>query len=556
MAILIPRTVRSILTSRLSRQLGLWVFVGILGVEAIIFLPSAYRRKYEQLDMISMTAQATINTLAIADPETAVFVDRLPKLKQNAPLLGAGLYSTDGKLINQFGSGTTFSFAQAQAQTTQLRYQSPWCYEIAIPVTLKDGPHYLLLAYDATLVAQDLAAFSLRILGLILLISISVTMMMMWIISRRLINPILQLRSDMYRSGEAIAAGQSVETFDSQQYQTQNELSEVIQAFHQTHRQIVAAIGERDRSEANLQQTADQLQVTLQNLQQTQAQLIHTEKMSSLGQLGAGFAHEINNPINFIDANLKHIHNYGQDLLTVIAQYQQEFPQPSVALQANIEDIDLDFIQQDMPSLVKSMQSGSTRIRDLVVSFRNFVRLDEADQKAVDLHEGLDSALLLLQSRLAATSTRPEILVQKHYGPLSPVQCHPKQLNQVFMNLITNAIEAIDKQTIDQRTATDTPPTIDITTAIEATAVVIQLTDNGIGIDPEIQSKIFDPFFTTKDVGQGMGLGLTNSYRIITEIHQGQLEFDPAFTPGTMFTIRLPQQDQRGNQSKSCATVS
>ena len=393
---------------------------------------------------------------------------------------------------------------------------------MALPVTLQDGSHDLLLAYDATAITEDLVAFSRRILGLILLISISVTILMMWIVNRRLINPILLLRSDMLRSGQAIATGQAPADFESQQYQTQNELSEVIQAFHQSKQQIFGAIADRDRATANLKQT--------------QAQLIHTEKMSSLGQLGAGFAHEINNPINFIDANLKHLSNYGQDLLATIAQYQQELPHPSIALQAKIEEIDLEFIQADMPKILQSMQSGSTRIRDLVVSFRNFVRLDEAEQKAVEIHDGLENCLLLLQSRLLPTTVRPAIVVQRNYADLPPIQCYPKQLNQVFMSLITNAIEALDQQASDS-------PLITITTARQGDDVMIQIADNGIGIPPAIQAKIFDPFFTTKDVGQGMGLGLTNSYHIIQDSHHGRLEFisTPTANGGgtTTFTIHL-----------------
>jgi signal transduction histidine kinase len=516
-------TVRSILTSRLSRQLGLWVFGGILVVEAIIFLPSAYRRKYEQLDIIQMTATATVNTLAATAPASSGFIDRLAPLSQKTPLMGAALYRPDGTLVNQFGAVTAGQLGPATAWENQLYYSSPWCYEIVLPVTLQDGPHQLRLFYDATSVAEDLVAFSLRVLGLIVLISVSVTILMMWIISRRLISPILVLRSDMLRSGQAIAAGQDPGTFESAQYKTQNELSEVIQAFHQSHQQIIGAIAQRDRSEANLKQT--------------QARLIHTEKMSSLGQLGAGFAHEINNPINFIDANLKHLSNYGQNLLTTIAQYQQELPHPSIALQEKIEEIDLEFIQADMPKILQSMQSGSTRIRDLVLSFRNFVRLDEAEQKAVDLHEGLDSCLLLLHRRLLATPTRAMIVVERHYGELPLVECYPKQLNQVFMSLITNAIEALDRQANDS-------PLITITTARQGDDVMIQIADNGIGIPPAIQAKIFDPFFTTKDVGQGMGLGLTNSYHILQDIHHGRLEFTRTPTllgdRPTTFTICLP----------------
>ena len=259
--------------------------------------------------------------------------------------------------------------------------------------------------------------------------------------------------------------------------------------------------------------------------------------MSSLGQLGAGFAHEINNPINFIDANLKHLKTYGRDLLGIIEQYEQEVSKPSIELQEKLEDADLNFIKQDMQNLIASMQSGATRIRDLVVSFRSFVRLDEADQKAVNIHDGLESTLVLLQSQLNETQYRPAITIQNDYTELPLVFCYPKQLNQVFIYLITNAIEAIDR--LSKVHALEQPCIVICTTRTDH-QIVIEISDNGIGIETEIQSKIFNPFFTTKDVGQGMGLGLTNSYRIVSEIHHGHLKFHSQVKQGTTFKIELP----------------
>jgi signal transduction histidine kinase len=547
------QTLRSSFTSRLSKQMGLWVFTGILGVEALIFLPSAERRKEEQLDRIAMTAKATVNTLAITAPNTATFVDRLPAVQQDSPVLGATLYKRDGKITNQVGQQTSFDFAQAQATQGKLHYRSPWIYEIAIPVKLNDCNGYAVLLYDASLVQQDLFSFAFRILGLVLVISVTVTLLMMWIVNTQLIYPILLLQSDMGRSGRAIAQGEAITEFKSQRYQVKNELLQAMQSFYQTHAQIVAAMAERDQSELTLKHTAEQLQLTLSTLQQTQAQLVHTEKMSSLGQLGAGFAHEINNPINFIDGNLEHINQYGQDLLTLVRHYQQEVSSPSVTLQKQIKELDLEFIKQDMPSLVSSMRVGSQRIRDLVMHFRNFVRLDESEQKKVDLHEGLESTVILLQSRLKATTHRPEIQVERQYAQSAEVLCHPKQLNQVFMNLITNAIEAIDQKMAQgmaqgkaQGMAQLTPiasPTIKLVTQADETHVIVQIADNGIGIAPSIATKVFDPFFTTKDVGQGMGLGLTNSYHIIQQLHEGSLDFAPGAEQGTIFTIRLPKSE-------------
>jgi signal transduction histidine kinase len=536
--LMLLKNLRSSLTSRLSKQIGGWVFLGILGVEAFIFLPSAYRRKEEQLEIMAMKAAVRIETLQVISPELPVFVDQLKQFQLTKQLRGAALYNPRGEMINQFGELTTLSFSQAQAQQRQLHHGRPWLYEIALPVQFRQEAYYLLLILDASVVAQDLVAFSGRILVLVLLISVSVTILLIGILNQQLIYPILRLKADMYRSGDTLAKGETLTQFSSQSYQIQNELLEVMQAFYQSHMKIAAAIVERDLSEANLQQTAAQLEITLKNLQQTQAQLVHNEKMSSLGQLGAGFAHEINNPINFIEANLQHVHQYSQDLLTLVAQYQQEVSQPSIALQTKVEEIDLEFIQQDMPSLVESMQSGASRIRDLVVSFRSFVRLDEADQKMVDIHEGLESSILLVQNRLNATPKRPEIQIQRHYGQMPDIFCYPKHLNQVFMSLLQNAIEAIDRLAIHQ---SDPQPIIQIKTMVDTTAVVIEIIDNGIGIEFDIVTKIFDPFFTTKDVGQGMGLGLTNSYQIIRDMHQGELTCQSVPQQGTILTIRLPK---------------
>jgi signal transduction histidine kinase len=538
------KTLRSSLTSRLSKQIGGWVFLGILGVEALIFLPSAYRRKDEQLEIMAMKAAVRIETMQLTSPELPVFIDQLTKFQQTQQLRGASLYNPQGEMINQFGELTTLNFSQAQAGQQRLHHGRPWLYEIALPVQFRQEPHYLLLVLDASVVTQDLVAFSGRILILVLLISVSVTILLMGILNQQLIYPILRLKADMCRSGDALAKGETLTHFSSQAYQIQNELLEVMQAFYQSHTKIAAAIVERDLSEANLQQTAAQLEITLKNLQQTQAQLVHNEKMSSLGQLGAGFAHEINNPINFIDANLQHINQYSQDLLTLVAQYQQEVTQPSIALQTKVDEIDLEFIQQDMPSLVKSMQSGASRIRDLVVSFRSFVRLDEADQKMVDIHEGLESSILLLQNRLNATPKRPEIQIHRHYSQLPEISCYPKHLNQVFMSLLQNAIEAIDRLVMNQ---SDRQPSIQIKTMMDTTTVVIEIIDNGIGIEPNIATKIFDPFFTTKDVGQGMGLGLTNSYQIIQDMHQGELTYQSRPQQGATLIICLPQQGLAAN---------
>jgi PAS domain S-box-containing protein len=292
------------------------------------------------------------------------------------------------------------------------------------------------------------------------------------------------------------------------------------------------------------QAKAHQLEQTLQELKATQAQLIQSEKMSSLGQLVAGVAHEINNPVNFIYGNLSHINDYTQDLLNLLELYSEEYPQVTPAIQEEMENIELDFIVEDLPKIISSMKIGADRIREIVLSLRTFSRLDEAEMKAVNIHEGLDSTLLILQSRLKAKPDRVVITVIKEYGNLPQVDCYPGQLNQVFMNLLSNAIDAleglIDKQKENHQTPL-TNPTIWIKTkVINEDQVKISITDNGAGIPQDVISRLFDPFFTTKPVGKGTGLGLAISHSIIVEKHRGQLICNSSLNQGAEFIINIP----------------
>ena len=292
------------------------------------------------------------------------------------------------------------------------------------------------------------------------------------------------------------------------------------------------------RSEAKFRQQAQQLEETLKQLGETQAQLVQTEKMSSLGQLVAGVAHEINNPVNFIYGNLKYADGYIKDLLNLVLLYQECYPEPVAAIGEKIEEIDLDFLNHDLPKLLASMRIGAERIQEIVASLRNFSRMDEAELKAVNIHEGIDSTILILQSKLKRKGTQ-SIEVIKRYGDLPNVLCHAGQLNQVFMNLITNAIDAIEEQI--QFTGKPEKPLIIITTEYDVNKTVhIRIEDNGCGIPEPIQNLLFDPFFTTKAVGKGTGLGLSISYQIVTQKHQGKIYCESVVDQGTTFVIELP----------------
>ncbi len=276
-------------------------------------------------------------------------------------------------------------------------------------------------------------------------------------------------------------------------------------------------------------------------LELSQMKLIQQERLSALGQLVAGVAHEINNPINFIYGNLSPAQTYIQDLFGLLKLYHEHYPNPVTPIQEQIREIDLDFLCLDLPKLIKSMELGAVRIREIVMSLRNFSRLDEAEFKPVDIHAGIESTLMILGHRLKAKPDLPEIRLIKQYGDLPLISCFPGQLNQVLMNLLVNAIDALEMGKI-------AAPELGICTELfDQDWVRIRISDNGTGISEAAQKKIFDPFFTTKPIGKGTGLGLSISYQIVVEKHQGHLSVDSTLGRGTEFVIEIPvSQPEQG----------
>ncbi|MBD2386368.1 ATP-binding protein [Cylindrospermum sp. FACHB-282] len=290
-------------------------------------------------------------------------------------------------------------------------------------------------------------------------------------------------------------------------------------------------------------------------LQHNYTRLLQNEKMAALGQLVAGIAHEINNPISFIYGNLSYATQYVQDLVYLLQCYQQQYPNAYVAMQAEMKGIELDFIIEDLPKLLSSMMVGANRIHEIVLSLRNFSRLDEAEFKSVDIHEGIDNTLIILQNRLKYQPDRPEIKVFKEYGNLPLVECYAGQLNQVFMNILANAIDALSESyqlsviCFDFAPVTPKPLTIHIRTEVtDDNHIIIHIIDNGPGIPESIQKRLFDPFFTTKSVGKGTGLGLSISYQIIVEKHGGQLNCISTQGKGAEFIIKIPVRPESKNQ--------
>ncbi|MEH2141830.1 sensor histidine kinase [Nostoc sp.] len=275
-------------------------------------------------------------------------------------------------------------------------------------------------------------------------------------------------------------------------------------------------------------------------LQKAQVKLVQQEKLSTLGELIAGIGHEINNPINFISSNIPPLQGYIAAVTELLLLYEQEYPNPTAKITTAIEDLDLNFVLEDMAKILNSLQLGSERILNLSNSLRNFCRSDRDTKISADLHQGLDSTLMILQHRLKANGARPRIEVIKNYGVLPEVNCYIGLMNQVFMNILANAVDAVD-EAITQSKMSNLIPQIKIATEIDfEKLVVIRITDNGIGIPERLKKRLFEPLFTTKPVGKGTGLGLSIAYEIVVEKHEGILDVNSQPGIGTEFIIKIP----------------
>ncbi|MDX2100190.1 MAG: ATP-binding protein [Leptolyngbyaceae cyanobacterium bins.59] len=385
--------------------------------------------------------------------------------------------------------------------------------------------------------------FVLGILALVLAIGLAI------VLRRQIADPIKRLTRVTAQILEGdLDARALVESKDEIGLLAQsfNQMTDSLQHSHaqlqDANRTLEHRVEERTQE---LQAKNEELGQTLRDLQTAQAQLIQTEKMSSLGQLVAGVAHEINNPVNFIHGNTLHANQYTQDLLGLVQLYQKHYPRPIPEIQEKADEIDLEFLRQDLPKLMASMKVGTERIRGIVQSLRVFSRLDEAEVKEVDLHEGLESTLMILHNRLKAKPDRPEIQVVKQYSTLPLIECYAGQLNQVFMNILTNAIDALEEwaETSDENSCPNRYLTITIRTEVWMDAwAIIRIADNGPGMPEEVRSRLFDPFFTTKAVGKGTGLGMSISHQIVTEKHGGSLRCVSEPGQGAEFILEIPFQ--------------
>ena len=324
---------------------------------------------------------------------------------------------------------------------------------------------------------------------------------------------------------------------------------------------VIRDVTDRVQMEQSIQEKNIQLEQALADLKQAQVSIIQSAKMSSLGQLVAGVAHEINNPVSFVQGNLKYVHDYTQDLLTIIDYYQTYFPEPDGDLQTILEDVDLSFLRKDLEKILKSMDTGSERIASIVRSLRNFSRMDEADLKTVDIHEGLDHALMLLSHRFAECEQHSTIKIVRNYGQVPIVSCYPGLLNQVFMNILNNAVDTFEQRyaqgnDINNALEQESNQIIISTTLVDQQWVEIAIANNGLPIPEHHKARVFDPFFTTKPVGEGIGMNMSISYQIVTKRHGGSLKCLSNTETGTKFVIRIPVEQAINPKIKPLALSS
>ncbi|MEL7328371.1 MAG: ATP-binding protein [Cyanobacteria bacterium J06559_1] len=550
--------------ARISRRIALWVFCSLLIIEAAILLPSYFKREKDLLaSQETLVSTSLESALSVSDgdsspaDENQAIRSALQQLKAQG-LLWDYAVMTPAEMGSRVEGSSPLQLSDTDvvALSQQPIYERlAQTYIRSLQISGAGETFWVYLRHDTSQIQQELNGYTVRMLSIILLIALVLTLSTMLGVERLVIHPVLRLREDLLATREDLQAGVRKDAFLEKLPTQKDELGDVIAAFRRLYEQIWQAIEARDRSEQKEKERADQLNDALIQLRQTQSQLLQSEKMAGLGQLVAGIAHEINNPISFIYGNLDPVRDYSQDLLTVVRLYQQTYSNPSEEITETLEALDIEYVQEDLPDLLESMKVGAERIRDIVRSLRTFSRLDETGLKSVDIHEGLESALMLLQHRLKATEDSSPIAVIRDYDELPLVNCYAGLLNQAFINVLTNAIEALESRRVENSQNKIAGRITVRTTVIDEQWVAIEIEDNGPGVSEAAIAKIYDPFFTTKPVGQGTGMGLAICYQIVVDKHQGKLSCRSAPGDGTTFVIQLPIQVHDSSKGRRHSSI-
>ena len=565
--------------ARLSQRIVFWVFVSLIAIEGILLIPSVQKREKDLLMQFKQLSSVKASSIMMAYPnESAIkLLEQIgnPNVNPAVRVRGGALYESNGKLVGTFGEMPQLSFESLEGENNFYLYAAnrSW-YEVAWDGNEFDNNYVLIIRYDGLSIKKELWNYTLRIAGLVVLISAVVTSATMIVLGLTVIVPILKLRDDLIVAGDDLSTEKAKTELYSLSVKRSDELGEVMQAFRKMLERVRQEIRDRKRAEAIVREES------LQKVQEAQLQLVQSEKMSGLGQLTAGVAHEINNPVGFIAGNIGYAQDHIRDLLEILHLYREQYPDPLPDIANKIEELDLEFIMQDLPALISSMKEGTDRIRQISTAIGTFSRSDTTSKVPFNIHDGLDSTLLILKHRLKANEQRPTIIVIKDYGDLPPIACYPGQLNQVFMNIIANSIDALDelnqgrdyreikanpnqitirteighgqledkdieqiKKEHDREITREDPQIINNKTSInkkEYRKCTIRISDNGLGMSEEVLTRSFDYLFTTKMPGKGTGLGLSIARQIVTEKHQGRLSCISVPGKGTEFIIEIP----------------